>query len=255
MALVPCPDCGRLLSPVASFCPQCGRPATIGTATGRSTSMLRLALFLILAGSTAGLMWAVIARKGFWLPGLFFGVGFSLSVRFRPHTLLSFASVSGIIYLIAYFTGQLTSIAFAHWGVISGLGYIPVWGVLSGAIGAFLLLQVIALFYDVRVPILDWSVILAGSVIGFAFLEAVARVAGFGKDTIEDTAVPMIGFAFWQATVGVLSYRAVGRATNEKRPSGAFSLWLQQVLTGPAVQFLGLVATLLSLFQILWNLE
>lgn len=255
MALIPCHDCSRLLSPMASHCPQCGRPTADSTSRGSSTSMLRLTLSLLLAGSTAGLLWRM-AQHGLWIPGLLFGIGFSLSTRLRGHLLLSFSSISGIIYVIAYFTGQYIPGFLGEEGVFPVLpegGILAAWGTFSGAIGAFLLLQAIALFHDVRIPLLSWSAILAGSGIGLVFVEAVARTSkGFGKDPWEDMVIPIIGFALWQATVGVLSYKAVVNAT-DKRPSGAFSLWLQQVLTGPAIQFLGLIATLLTFVQMLWS--
>lgn len=156
--------------------------------------------------------------------------------------------------MIAYFAGQSIAAFLGEMQVIPKGGAFVSWGLISGAIGAFLVLQAMALFHDVRIPIPGWSVTLAGSIIGLIFVEAVGRVSGFGKDTLEDWIVPVLGFAVWQATVGVLSYKVAVRPTN-KRASGAFSLRLQQMLTGPAVQFLGLVATLLTFVQMLWGSE
>lgn len=251
MTLVPCPDCRRLLSPIAQHCPQCGRPATNSAGTRRAISGIRLTFFLLISGSAAGLLWLTFTERAYWLPGLFFGIGFSLAIGFRSYLLLSFSSVTGALYAIAFNAGCLLSAVLRDTGLIPSWGFVPVWGVLSGAIGAFLLQQTIALFNDVRVPIANWPAIVAGSVFGLGLVEAILQEESLGKNASRILVIA--GFALWQAVVGLLNYKAVGRATARTRLSGGFSLWLQQVLTGPAVQFLGLVATLFGLYQMLWG--
>lgn len=199
---------------------------------------------------------ALMASKGFWLPGLLFGIGFSLAARFRPHLLLSFSSVTAFLYLIAYFAGSYLAAGLGEIGIISTSQVGFVWGAFSGAIGSFLVLQVIALFSDLRTPLLNGSVVLAGTLIGCLFVEAVLRsMKGFGGTTKQDIAVLMTGFALWQSAVGVLCQKVVRRTATRKLAAGSFSLWMQQALTGPAVQFLGLVGTLLGLVQMFWGME
>lgn len=36
MALIPCPDCGRMVSPAATTCPECGRPFAWARGAGGS---------------------------------------------------------------------------------------------------------------------------------------------------------------------------------------------------------------------------
>lgn len=241
MALTACPDCHRSISALASQCPHCGRPQ--GSDIARSTSLVRLAFFLLIAGAGAGLAMHFAPERGYWLPGLFFGIGFSLAVRFRPHLLVSFASVAGVIYFVAYHSGLAAASGLLELGVLPQTWMGATWGALAGGLGAFLLLQAIALYFDVRLPVWEWSAPVMGAIAGAFFVHTVLQVKEH-----RSMLVLVIFFALWQALVGT-SCQEVVQARERKTLSGGFSLWLHQTLTGPVVQFLGLVATVLSLVQ------
>lgn len=242
MALAPCLDCSRKISRSATFCPHCGRPRDLeDVGDGSSVSVTTLAIFLVVSGALSGLSWLLPGGKAYWFPGVLFGLGFALACRFNPALSLSFASVSGIIYYLALQVGAWASNAISE--LLGVQEAIHLWGAISGFLGAFLLLQVTALFYGH--PVLVWrsAVVFAGTLIGFGLVESVVFTG------LNSIAVYVTGYVLWQSVVGVLCYRAVRASLEHRYSLAGFSHRLRSVLAGPSVQLIGLLASLAALAQ------
>ena len=127
-------------------------------------------------------------------------------------------------------------------------------GPISGSVGAFLLLQAIALFYGHPVPVWRAAVVTAGALIGFGLVESVVALS-WNVPKVEKIAVYVTWFALWQSVVGILCYRTVQATLEHGDSLAGFSNRLRSVLAGPSVQLIGFLASLAALAQILFSGE
>ncbi|MEL7061113.1 MAG: hypothetical protein AAGN46_13915 [Acidobacteriota bacterium] len=162
---------------------------------------------------------------------------------------MAFGAISWLIYFIAVHAGFASIILMNE--AVEGVGWDwemvdRLWGPVSGSVGAVLLLQAIALFHGHRVPIWrSWPVV-AGAVIGFGMVESMLRLT-LSSQVATQMLTAAFWFSCWQAVVGVLCFRSVRATLEQERLENGLSLHLRTFLTGPVVQLLGLLASLIAL--------
>lgn len=226
MALIPCPECGRKISDAAPSCPQCGHPMKkesldsplTAVGSGLETSYWRLGAFLVVSGILSGLVFVSINAgllgegtfaQNFalgWLPGVLFGLAVATAVQFKPVLILSYSTLTGVIYFLAFhlFMRLVEAAPFA------------IAGALTGVFGAFLVVLLTALFLDRRVPRGDVMIVLLPGLLAGIWLGA------FAKD--DGGFLFLSSWVVWQVPVGLLLHRALQLGSARKHGTGNWGM-------------------------------
>ena len=210
---------------------------------------------LALTGAAGGSLWVYLSEGvvpgvaldsgpaellyAWWVPGLLIGIAFTATLRFEPHEALAFSTLTGGIYFCCVgLSLVLANIATEPWGPSA------MEGAVAGGVGAWLFHGAVLVFLEVRVRIGALSVVGVGALLG----GIVSRVLGTpGSDRL---AIVLVS-AGWATAVGFASFVVAASSDKAEGQGQTGRRVLRDVLGGPIVQAIGVVATLASVVSLL----
>lgn len=209
-------------------------PLGLTGAAGGALSILLEGIGLPESGGSGG---ATQLLYAWWIPGLLFGLAFSATLRFEPHTALAFSTVTGAIFAGA--VGLSLTLSRLSPGFVS----VPFsWeGAVSGGLAAWLFHRCSALFLRLR-----------PSTSGTAALVVGALGVGALTYLLADPGANKLGIVFASGLcapgVSYTSFRLMGGF--DRVPESSPSERLRSLLQSKVVETAGLVATLASVISL-----